>query len=203
MIKISPTKNNLFKTRAELGVAEEGYDLLKQKREVLVMDLMRLFYNIRRTKNELRVQLKNSITYLKEYKALKGQQNLRSLQLAVKGPLKVELKERSVMGVPLIKLMLSEEHKKPHVGLLNGCAYLDHILLEIPLLSKAICEHIGDYYSLKRVSIEVKKTQRREKALENLFIPTYHSIIKYIQDSLEENDRSEFVLRKRVKKLNK
>ncbi|GHU54936.1 hypothetical protein FACS189442_1900 [Spirochaetia bacterium] len=37
---IAPTKSNLIRVKERLTTAEEGYDLLEQKREILVMELM-------------------------------------------------------------------------------------------------------------------------------------------------------------------
>ena len=38
---LAPTKSNLIRIKERLETAEEGYDLLEQKREILVMELMR------------------------------------------------------------------------------------------------------------------------------------------------------------------
>jgi len=38
---IAPTKSNLIKVKERLNIAREGYDLLEQKREILVSELMR------------------------------------------------------------------------------------------------------------------------------------------------------------------
>src|SRR5512141_1703544 len=39
-LNISPTKSNLLALRRQLAFAEEGYDLLDQKRQILVFELM-------------------------------------------------------------------------------------------------------------------------------------------------------------------
>ena len=41
-ITIAPTKSNLLMVKEQLSVAESGYELLEQKREILVMELMKL-----------------------------------------------------------------------------------------------------------------------------------------------------------------
>jgi len=38
--QVAPTKSNLIRVKERLATAEEGYDLLEQKREILVMELM-------------------------------------------------------------------------------------------------------------------------------------------------------------------
>jgi V/A-type H+-transporting ATPase subunit D len=38
---VAPTKSNLLREKERLALAEEGYELLERKREILVMELMR------------------------------------------------------------------------------------------------------------------------------------------------------------------
>ena len=46
-LNIAPTKSNLLSIKEQLSVSTEGYDLLEQKREILVMELMRLVEKIK------------------------------------------------------------------------------------------------------------------------------------------------------------
>ena len=46
-INIAPTKSNLLSLKEKLEIAEEGYDLLEQKREILVMSLMQMLDKVR------------------------------------------------------------------------------------------------------------------------------------------------------------
>ncbi|MFC1502608.1 V-type ATP synthase subunit D, partial [bacterium] len=43
--------------------------------------------------------------------------------------------------------------------------------------------------SLTRIAEEVRKTMRRVNALEKIALPDYDESIKYIEDTLEENER--------------
>ena len=46
-LNIAPTKSNLLHIKEQLAVAEDGYELLEQKREILVMELMRLVEKVK------------------------------------------------------------------------------------------------------------------------------------------------------------
>ena len=50
-----------------------------------------------------------------------------------------------------------------------------------------------------RLAMELKKTQRRVNALENIFIPQYTETMKFLDDSLAEKEREAFFQMKRVK----
>ena len=39
-LNIAPTKSNLLNLKRQLAFAEEGYDLLEQKRQILIFELM-------------------------------------------------------------------------------------------------------------------------------------------------------------------
>ena len=55
--------------------------------------------------------------------------------------------------------------------------------------------------SVWRLAAEIRKTQRRVNALENIFIPGYADTVKAIEDVLEESDREEFIRKKKVKSV--
>ena len=39
-LNVAPTKSNLLALKRQLAFAEEGYDLLEQKRQILIFELM-------------------------------------------------------------------------------------------------------------------------------------------------------------------
>jgi len=53
LIKVPPTKSNLFKLEQDLRFAREGYELLDRKREVLVMELMQIVHTIKNLQRRL------------------------------------------------------------------------------------------------------------------------------------------------------
>ncbi|MEE1181350.1 MAG: V-type ATP synthase subunit D, partial [Treponema sp.] len=46
-LNIAPTKSNLLSIKEQLAISTEGYDLLEQKREILVMELMRIVEKVK------------------------------------------------------------------------------------------------------------------------------------------------------------
>ena len=51
-----------------------------------------------------------------------------------------------------------------------------------------------------RLAMEVKKTQKRANALQNIQIPKFEEIVKFITEVLEEKEREDFFRLKVVKK---
>ena len=48
-LQIAPTKSNLLAVKEQLGIAQDGYELLEQKREILVMELMQMVERVKST----------------------------------------------------------------------------------------------------------------------------------------------------------
>ena len=55
--------------------------------------------------------------------------------------------------------------------------------------------------SIYRLATAIKKAQRRANALQNILIPRYENMVKYIVDSLEEKEREEFTRLKVIKRM--
>ena len=53
--------------------------------------------------------------------------------------------------------------------------------------------------SIYRLTNSIRKTQTRANALQNIVIPRYEAIVKYISGSLEEKEREEFSRMKVIK----
>jgi V/A-type H+-transporting ATPase subunit D len=54
-----------------------------------------------------------------------------------------------------------------------------------------------------KLAMEVKKTQKRANALQNIQIPKFQQIVKFVTEVLEEKDREDFFRLKIVKKKHK
>lgn len=71
-LNIPPTKSNQLKVQRDLEMATEGFNLLDQKREILVMELMRLLDRVRRVEKKLEETRNNAYNVLKTALAKNG-----------------------------------------------------------------------------------------------------------------------------------
>jgi H(+)-transporting ATP synthase subunit D len=107
--------------------------------------------------------------------------------------------ERSVMGVRLPTVSLEELPEQERPGTWDGNADLDESYKLFSQTPEYMVEYIETAMSVRRLSSEIKKTQRQVNALETVFIPDYEETIRFIRDTLEENEREAFFRQKRVK----
>jgi V/A-type H+-transporting ATPase subunit D len=198
--QIAPTKSNLLRVKERLLIAEEGYDLLEQKREILVMELMQKLERIKMLERDLDARVATAYPCLKRMLVVVGRE--RAQRLARNISYRFELKEKQVtaagMKLPGLEIRLPNAELK--YSPVNSFAECDETVLEFFEMLKICTELAAVRTIVWRLAREVRKTQRRVNALEKLVIPTAAETKVYIEASLEERDRDSFFTSKLLKK---
>jgi V/A-type H+-transporting ATPase subunit D len=198
-LRVSATKSSLLRLKEELAFAREGKALLTQKREVLVMEMLRLQDDALRAREELDRQLAEAYRAFALAAMLEGFDAIERLALAIPVGPEVKIEERSVMGVVLPIVRGQPRPWQPTYGLASGSVATDQAVRLFHELEKRLREVAEIETAIYRLAMETRKTIRRERALENLFIPQYAATVKFIQESLEEKDRESFYQMKILK----
>jgi V/A-type H+-transporting ATPase subunit D len=197
---IAPTKSNLIRVKERLATAEEGYDLLEQKREILVMELMQKVEQVKLLERDLDSRIQTAYPALKRMLIVVGRE--RADRLARNIRYRFELTEKQVtaagMKLPSLEIHLPDAELKYSAA--NSYAECDETVLEFFEMLK-ICTELAAVRTIAwRLAREVRKTQRRVNALEKMVIPTARDTRIYIEASLEERDRDSFFTSKLLKK---
>ena len=195
--QVFATKGNLILYKKALKLAALGYELLDRKRNILIRELMSLVDKA----GELRGSIED--TYKEAYSALQ----LANISMGLVTPYAncipvetgVEISTRSVMGVELPKVTLKERPLKVTYGFSQTDSQLDRAYLAFEKVKQTTAVLAEVENSIYRLSVAIKKTQRRANALQNIIIPRNEHIVKFITDSLEEKDREEFSRMKVIK----
>jgi hypothetical protein len=82
-LNLSVTRSNLLRLREELDFAQEGYELLEQKREVLVMEVMSLIEKLREWKKQAEASLQAAYRALEEANVVLGKESVTRASLAI------------------------------------------------------------------------------------------------------------------------
>lgn len=198
-LNLPPTKSSLLEVRHHLGFARDGYDLLEQKRQILVIELMNQVARAKTLEQEVQEALRAAFQAVREAALTVGSETMRREALAVRADHRVRLTGRQVMGIHLPTVMLEVAAAAPAFAPGDGSVRSDAVMAAF----RRVLEKIGDLAEVEtivfRVARELKKTQRRVNALDKLFIPSYQETITYITDSLEEREREGFVVMKMLK----
>jgi V/A-type H+-transporting ATPase subunit D len=197
---IAPTKSNLIRVKEQLATAEEGYDLLEQKREILVMELMQKVEQVKILERDMDARVATAYPALKRMLIVVGRE--RADRLSRNITYKFDLREKQVlaagMKLPGLEVQLPERELKYSPA--NSFAECDETVLEFFELLKILTELAAVRTIAWRLAREVRKTQRRVNALEKMVIPTARETRVYIEAALEEKDRDAFFSSKLLKK---
>jgi len=201
-LNVAPTRSNLLKARESLQLAKEGYDLLEQKREVLLMELMQIVYDLRELERQVEEKSAAAFAALESALLSMGDESVKWAALSVMGERDISLLHRSVMGVPVVTIQRTAETVALLQASLEGTGpALDEVRRRFEESVSIIHNWSEVEVSVWRLAAEIRKTQRRVNALENIFIPEYETTVKGIEEVLEESDREEFIRKKKVKSI--
>jgi len=199
-LRVSSTKSNLLRLRDELTFAREGKELLTQKREVLVMELLRLQDDARKAREELDDLLEQAYRIFISAALVIGMDDLRRIGVALPAAPDLRIEVRSVMGVVVPIVHGKKQNWEPCYGLARPGIEADRAVNLFLEVEKKILEVAEIETAIYRIAVETRKTLRRERALENFFIPQYRDTVRFIQESLEEKERESFFQMKLLKK---
>jgi len=197
--KVIPTKTNLLRLKRERSFAQEGYDLLEQKRKILVLELMQLMDKTVEAQDTMEKSLSIAFRSLEQTVLAMGRRSLQSAAMSVKVEADLTVSVRRLMGVNIPQVKLDIRDQLPSFSLEETSFWIDESISRF----KGVLADLGKLaemrVSLIRISEEVRKTMHRVNALEKIAIPDYNESIKYIEDVLEENEREMFATLKLVK----
>ena len=197
--EIAPTKTNLMKVKRDLGFANEGWELLDQKRKILVVELMGLIDRAVEAQQEVEKKLNLAFKALDQAMLRMGRRDLSLVALGMHIRSDIKFSERRVMGVSIPKVMVDFDDRSPYVAAAESSIWVDEATLRFREVLKLLGTLAEARIALMRLSREVAKTIRRVNALEKIFIPDYQETLKYIIMALEEMDREAFFINKLIK----
>ncbi|MHC4540447.1 MAG: V-type ATP synthase subunit D [Planctomycetota bacterium] len=195
----APTKTNLLRLRNDLKFAQQGYELLDQKRNILIIELLALVDQTA----DFQSRVENMLT--KAYKALEeavfdmGKLNVQYLTGAVHITTDIIIRTRRVMGVSLPVIETQFKEHSPYYSPMGTSFWIDSSLYSFKEVLKLLGKLSELKISVLRLANEVKKTIRKVNALEKIAIPDLKETVHYIESRLEENERDMFILMKMVK----
>lgn len=201
-IEIAPTKSNLRKVKSDLSFAYEGFDLLSQKREILVLEIVKTIRRIRETEEFFLATLDDLYAKYRSAALNSGAEVLASKALSEKTGYSITTSWTRLMGISIPEHSLLDGEPGVNSSLLGTGAEYEMIKKCSPLLLKLVAEYASLAKKVFLLSAELKKVQRRVNALEKIFIPAYEDTRKYIADRLEEIEREEIFIKKLIGRRN-
>ena len=198
-LNIAPTKSSYLSLRRQLEFAEEGFELLDQKRQILIYELMSRLGRAREAEREMAVSLASAHAALRTATLDIGSDALDRAALAVLADFPLEIEDQNLAGTRIPKATAQPKPAGAQFGIGGTSANADKAMQRFTAVLAQLAELAELENAVLRLSRELRKTQRRCNALSKMFIPDFRETIHYITASLEERERESFVIHKMIR----
>lgn len=196
-----PTKGNLILAKNSLSLARQGYDLMDRKRNILIRELMNFIDEARDIQNEI------DSTFTYAYRCLQRaniEQGISMVaQLAYTTPIEnsITIQTRSIMGTEIPHVKYTPGNNTPTFAFHTTKESIDLAVQAFRKVKDLTVKLSMVENAAYRLAANVKKTQKRANALQNITIPKYSQLVYDITNALEEKDREEFTRLKVIKRM--
>jgi V/A-type H+/Na+-transporting ATPase subunit D len=198
---VLPTKIELIGTRRRLQTAVRVKKVLDDKRDVLLKRLDEMIEQASKARDEISEPLSDA--YLALYDAYLKLGPLRLEGTAANTPPMVEadVSVRRIVDVDVPSVTMTEREMGMTYGFADTNVAVDRAARQMRKVLPSIFKAAEYENAIFRLAKELERTQRLLNALEYMIIPRYQGSIRYIQATLEEREREEFVRLKHVKRV--
>lgn len=196
-----PTKGNLMLAKNSLALSRQGYELMDKKRNILIRELMDLIEQATDIQKEIDVTFTSAYQALQKANIQMGIHEVEALSLNVPVENSISIKRRSVMGTEIPKVEYESRELKPSYAFYGTKMSLDEACEKFEKVKELAIRLAQIETSAYRLAYNIKKTQKRANALQNITIPKYEALTKSIQGALEEKEREEFTRLKVIKRM--
>jgi V/A-type H+/Na+-transporting ATPase subunit D len=204
MEEVRPTRSELLERRAQIQLAQQGMDLLKQKRDALLIEFMSVMDETLRLSSQLQKTTAEAQYSLAVAKSVDGNVAVRSVGMASKGDVSVDMTGTKIMGISVPVVTKGESPVRSSFtrgySVTGVSSRIDETADKFERILDVIIEYADIETRLKRLGEEIQKTNRRVNALEQITVPGLKEQVAYIRQALDERAREDLFRLKKVKK---
>lgn len=199
---VKPTRSELIKLKQKIKLAKSGYNLLKKKRDGLILDFFEILKEAKSVRKDLVEAYRHAHMKMNVARVLEGDLKVKSLALAISKQPAIEVANKNIMGVVVPKITSEGSIEKKDFQRGWG-SYNSATVDEAAAAYEKVVEKIllaAEYETaMKKLLAEIEKTKRRVNALEFTVIPRMMEIQGFIRLRLEEMERENVFRLKRIK----
>jgi V/A-type H+-transporting ATPase subunit D len=190
--------------KQQITLAEQGMDLLKQKRDALLIEFMSVMDETLRLSSDLQRTTSEAQYSLAVAQAVDGSVAVRSAAMATKGEITIDMTGTKIMGVSVPVVTKGESPLRTSFSrgyaITSVSSRIDESADKFERILDVIIEYADIETRLKRLGEEIQKTNRRVNALEQITVPQLREQVSYIRQTLDERAREDLFRLKKVKK---
>jgi len=200
---VKPTRMELINIKQRIKLAGKGHKLLKQKRDVLVLEFFAILKKAKDLRSVLNSQMKAGFGSLAVAQAYHSIFEIEGTALAVRKVPNVRTSVKNVMGVRIADIQGSYDKRTVldrGYGFAGSSAKIDEAASSFEECMGTILEIAKTENALRNLLKEIETTKRRVNALEYVVVPRLKGEAGYISMRLDEMEREGFFTLKMLKK---
>jgi V/A-type H+-transporting ATPase subunit D len=204
MEQVNPTRMELIRKNAQIKLAEQGRDLLREKMDALIQEFFHIMESVSQSRAELESVANSAQRSLLTALAVDDSVTLKSASFATRKGLFLDIKGKNIMGVPvpvLEKKRVSKSILDRGYSIIGVSGRIDEVAEKFEMELDLIIGLAETETALKRLGGEIQMTRRRVNALEQVLIPDLKKQAKYIENTIDEREREDLFRLKKVKKI--
>jgi V/A-type H+-transporting ATPase subunit D len=204
MDQVKPTRMELMKTRAQIRLAEQGRDLLRQKMDALIREFFAILSRVSDSRDELEQVSRAADLALLIAEATDDPVTLRSASFATRRSITVDIGGKNIMGVPvpvIEKKRVSQKLLDRGYGIITTSARIDETAERYEAELDLLIQLAETETAMRRLGSEIQMTRRRVNALEQILIPELKQNARYIKNAIDEREREDIFRLKKVKSI--
>jgi V/A-type H+-transporting ATPase subunit D len=204
MEQVKPTRMELMKTKAQIKLAEQGRDLLREKMDALIQEFFKILTTVSNSREELEQVSRSADFALLIAQAVDDPITLKSASFATRKAITVDIRGKNIMGVPvpvIEKKRISKSTLERGYGIISTSSRIDETAERFEAELDLLIELAETETAMRRLGAEIQMNRRRVNALEQILIPELKNQAKYIKNAIEEREREDLFRLKKVKTI--
>jgi len=204
MEQVKPTRMELMKKKAQIRLAEQGRDLLREKMDALIQEFFKILSTVSDSRDELEQISRAADLALMIAEAVDDPVTLKSASFATRRSITVDISGKNIMGVPvpvIEKKRISKNMLERGYGIITTSARIDETAEKYEAELDMLIKLAETETAMRRLGAEIQMNRRRVNALEQILIPELKSEAKYIKNAIEEREREDLFRLKKVKSI--
>ena len=204
MEQVKPTRMELMRKKAQIKLAEQGRDLLREKMEALIQEFFKILNTVSNSRNELELVSKEADLALMIAQAVDDPVTLKSASFATRKSITVGITGKNIMGVPvpvIEKKRVSKSMLERGYGIISTSGRIDETAERFEAELDLLIQLSETETAMRRLGAEIQMNRRRVNALEQILIPELKGQAKYIKNAIEEREREDLFRLKKVKSI--
>lgn len=204
MEQVKPTRMELMKKKAQIKLAEQGRDLLREKMDALIQEFFKILTTVSNSREELEQVSRSADLALLIAQAVDDPLTLKSASFATRKAITVDISGKNIMGVPvpvIEKKRISKSSLERGYGIISTSSRIDETAEQFEAELDLLIELAETETAMRRLGAEIQMNRRRVNALEQILIPELKNQAKYIKNAIEEREREDLFRLKKVKTI--